>query len=34
MSLEKNEIKFLTYSNIGETDFHEYSIIKDVTQIT
>ena len=29
MSLKKNLIKFLTFSNIGETDLHKYLIMRD-----
>ena len=29
MSFKKNLIKFLTFSNIGDTDLHEHLIMKD-----
>ena len=29
MSITKNLIKFLTFSNIGETDLHKHLIMRD-----
>ena len=29
MSLKKNLIKFLMFSNIGDTDLHEHLIMRD-----